>query len=201
LKALRNILSDLAFQFRLRGGLFTRLSCVAGYYRHYGWARLQGHDRDESQNRAWLRLAEDGFMRKTVQLHWPPGMIMELDAVTASVIVREMVAERMYALLPEFVPEAGQTVVDVGGHQAPANQGLERRGERGAVGAEQGGDFGDAGRERAVEGVQQRELAAGQVQRAQRRIETAGQGAGGALGAQAKALVADEVGVGERVGG
>jgi FkbM family methyltransferase len=117
LKALRNILSDLSFQFRLRGGLFTRISCVAGYYRHYGWARLQGHDRDESQNRAWLRLAEDGFMRKTVQLHWPPGMIMELDAVTASVIVREMVAERMYALLPEFVPEAGQTVVDVGGHQ------------------------------------------------------------------------------------
>jgi len=98
-------------------------------------------------------------------------------------------------------PAAAVGVVDVGGHQAPANQGLERRGERGAVGAEQGGDFGDAGRERAVEGVQQRELAAGQVQRAQRRIETAGQGAGGALGAQAKALVADEVGVGERVGG
>ena len=124
-----------------------------------------------------------------------------LEAFVADLPDRHGAGEQGVALGGErHAPAPPVGLIDHRRHQAAPHQGLERRSEGGAIGAEQGGDLGDAGRLGAVEGVEQGKLPAGQVQGPQSGIETAGQSAGGALGAQAKALVADEVGGGDRVG-
>lgn len=115
--ALGNILADLVFQWRIRGGLWARLVCVAAYYFLYGWRRLLGLARGESRLGAIADLRRAGFMARTIQVRWPGEMRLEADLFTASFMIKEMCVDRMYQHVPGFSPRPGQTVVDVGSHQ------------------------------------------------------------------------------------
>lgn len=115
--ALRNILSDLLFQFRLRGGLAARVSCVLRYYWLYGLGRLGGGSQDASRMAALEAMAKAGYSRRTVRVRWPGDFQAEFDLFSAAFMVKEMAADRMYEELPGFAPASGATVVDVGAHQ------------------------------------------------------------------------------------
>jgi FkbM family methyltransferase len=117
MKALRNILADIVYQFRISGGLFSRVACVTAYYGVYGFHRLRGLTQDSSRLRALRRVSRMGASRRTVDLVLPDGTAMTMDVLAASFMPREFFFDNMYGLFPQFIPQKGQTVVDVGAHQ------------------------------------------------------------------------------------
>jgi hypothetical protein len=100
--------------------------------------------------------------------------------------------------------DAAAAVGGVGGDfdQAAALERLEGGGEGGAVHGEEVGDGAHGGGLRPVEGHEQRELAIGQAEGAEGDVESAGEGAGGALDVEAEAAVPNEEGsfVGAQLG-
>lgn len=91
------------------------------------------------------------------------------------------------------VQAAAATIFGIGGDgdEAAALEGLEGSGERGAVHGQQCSDGGHAGGLRAIERHQERELAVGEAQGAERFVETARQGTRRALDIETEAAVAD----------
>ena len=114
--ALLNILKDALFQLRLRG-LVARLKCVLGYYWFYAAGRRRGLSQSESRLLSLSELARRGISKRLVKVAYPPGMTMELDAYSASFLLMEFAIECVYTKRAAFIPRAGWTVVDVGGHQ------------------------------------------------------------------------------------
>jgi hypothetical protein len=94
------------------------------------------------------------------------------------------------------VQTAAASIIGIGGDfdKAAALEGLEGSGEGGAIHREQRSDGGHAGRLRAIERHEQRELAVGKAERAESIVEAAREGAGRALDAEAEAAVADAEG-------
>lgn len=83
MQALRNIVEDLAFQFRLKGSLFSRLSCVSLYYALYVAARAWGATQAVSRLRALGILGRLGFSRRPAVVRTADGLIFELDIYAA----------------------------------------------------------------------------------------------------------------------
>ena len=115
--ALANILMDVLYQLRLSGGLMARLKCVLGYYWFYAAGRRRGLSQSESRLLSLSELARRGISKRLVKVAYPPGMTMELDAYSASFLLMEFAIECVYTKRAAFIPRAGWTVVDVGGHQ------------------------------------------------------------------------------------
>lgn len=114
--ALRNLLADLAAQFRRPGDRLRRLACVLRFWAHYGSARLGGLDRPQAYLAALKSTASGGATPETATMTLDGGVVAQLDLFCAAYLTREILDEGTYRA-PGFVPEEGWTVVDVGAHQ------------------------------------------------------------------------------------
>ena len=114
--ALRNLIGDLATQFRRSGDLAARLTCVLRYWRLYVAHRLQGLSQDDSRLRTLAKMAQTGSNKRLVDVAIGDGLRAEMDVFSAAYLLREILDDGTYRA-PGFVPEGGWTVVDVGAHQ------------------------------------------------------------------------------------
>ena len=116
MKALFNFAGDLTAQFRRRGGLGARLSCVIRYWLAYESCRLRGLGRDESRLAALTALSASGALERVVETELGAGQRARLDVFSAAFLIREIIDDGTYRR-PGFVPQPGWVVVDVGAHQ------------------------------------------------------------------------------------
>ncbi len=114
--ALRNLIGDLAAQFRHSGNLTARLGCVLRYWWLYVGHRLQGMSRDDSRLQALAKMAQTGSSKRLVNVALGDGLHAEMDVFSAAYLLREIIDDGTYRSAG-FVPEKGWTVVDVGAHQ------------------------------------------------------------------------------------
>ncbi|HAT72027.1 MAG TPA: hypothetical protein DCS63_04350 [Elusimicrobia bacterium] len=114
---IKNIWRDIRAQGSVSGGLLPRVICVIAYYMFYGFNRRRGWDQDRSRLAALKALTRCGISGWLVTVRSPEGLILRLDAFSASFILKEIRAERSYTRFEGFLPAPGETVVDVGGHQ------------------------------------------------------------------------------------
>lgn len=117
MKALRNVVKEVLFQFKLRGGLGPRLLFVLTYYSLYLFHRCLLDSRDESRLAALASLARRGLSSRRVLIHWGDNLRLELNLEAASFMPREFLEDRMYEEFSGFAPQPGQIVIDVGAHQ------------------------------------------------------------------------------------
>ncbi len=117
MKALRNILRDVLFQFRIKGALGARLAFVIRYYFYYASFRRTGLSQGRSRVKSYEKLAREGILGHIVRVQSRPGRWMELDVLSSWEMVKEILFDGMYFALDDFRPRPGQIVVDVGAHQ------------------------------------------------------------------------------------
>ncbi len=127
MRALQNILGDLAFQFRVNGALLPRLLCVLAYYFIYGLYRVLGREQGDSRLRALWALQLCGLSTCSVRVQFPREMRMETDLFTAAFMLREFLKDRVYEHWEEFVPKTGETIADVGAHHGAFTLGAAQR--------------------------------------------------------------------------
>lgn len=116
MKALLNLLGDLAAQLRHSGGRLPRLRCVLRYWLLYADARRRNLSRDRSRLEALAVMSRAGAMRETVRMNLGRGLRGEFDVFSACYMAREIIDQGSYRRRG-FVPQEGWTVLDVGAHQ------------------------------------------------------------------------------------
>lgn len=136
-KAIRNIIESYRFQLGLKGNLCARLGYLTGYWTVYlYYRRLVGSAWGEAHGRAWQHLARWGLTQRTVVTRLPQGIQLEIDLLTATMILKEILGEGMYESPDDlsFRPREDWTVVDVGAQQGVfAALAAVRVGSRGRV--------------------------------------------------------------------
>jgi FkbM family methyltransferase len=115
--AFRNIASDFAYQFRLKGSLPARLACLLVYNAAYVASRLNGAAQGDSRLRALGAVGRLGFSKRPAFIRTAEGLSFELDVLAACHLVKEVLHDLTYEHDPSFRPRPGWTVVDVGAHQ------------------------------------------------------------------------------------
>lgn len=90
---------------------------MTAYYAIHTLHRLRGLSQDSSRLKALFFLSRLGATHRTVDVSLPDGTAITLDVMAASFMPREFLIDNMYGHLPRFLPQRGQTVVDVGAHQ------------------------------------------------------------------------------------
>lgn len=119
LVALRNVVHDVAFQSKPRGSWARRVAIVLYYYLFYFVERIRGFEQDESRLRSLDRLNNRSELCRTdITIYWPPDQVrLSMDPWAASFLIKEHFEDKTYEQLPGFIPQPGQIVIDVGGHQ------------------------------------------------------------------------------------